>query len=265
MLLDLHMHSEYSNDAKPNASVEAICRTAAQRGFSVIALTDHQDYFYQNEPLIFDVEARQRDIARCQSEYAGALTILTGAEVGQVHAGTGAEAFIEAYAFDVVIGSLHVRRSNDTDIYFQPFAELDYDQFLDEYFTELLALACHGGFDVLAHIDYPLRVMKLADNHPTFVGWEERIAQVLRAIIERDIALEINAAGLFGWQKQVGPPRFVLDLYKNLGGSLLSIGSDSHCAPDVGRGIAECIAHAKDAGFHEITMFQNRKPQTVSI
>lgn len=264
-LLDLHMHSEYSEDAKPDASVEAICRASIARGLSVVALTDHKDFWFTKPPMYLDIEAQRRDIMRCQHMFEGQLTLLSGVELGQIHAGPAAAAYAKAYAFDEVIGSLHVRRKNDIDIYFQDWKHIDAHAFLEEYFSDLLCMVRQGGFDILAHVDYPLRVMKLPDNQPTFDGWEDRIAPVLRAIIDQEIALEINAAGLFGWQKQVGPPRFVLDMYRHLGGTMITVGSDSHCAPDAGRGIAECLAYAKQAGFREITVFQQRKPQAISL
>lgn len=75
----------------------------------------------------------------------------------------------------------------------------------------------HGGFDVLAHIDYPLRVMKYDGYTPSFDHFMDRVEQVLRSCIDRGYALELNAAGLGGWQKRVGPPQNVLYEYRRMG------------------------------------------------
>lgn len=265
MLADLHMHSEYSEDAKPDASVASICRASAARGLNIIALTDHKDFHYNKHPMPLDIEAQQRDIARCRREFDGQLTILYGVELGEIHVSPEAPDFLAAYRFDEVIGSLHTMPPEDIDIYFLPYERMDCNAFLHTYFDELLKMVRCGGFDVLGHIDYPLRVMKREGYEPTFAGFEARLEPILRELIDREIALEINAAGLFGWQKQVGPPRFVLDMYRNLGGSMLSIGSDSHCAPDAGRGIEQCFAHARKAGFTELTVFRSRKPQAMAL
>lgn len=265
MRIDLHMHSEYSEDAKPDASVDSICRSAIQKGLDVIALTDHKDFFFTQPPMPLEINALRRDIAVCQQKYAGQLTLLHGIELGEIHASRDAAEFIQAYDFDEVIGSLHVYRPSDTDFYFLPYAKLDCKDILRTYFTDLLLMARHGGFDILAHIDYPLRVMKLPDNQPTYRGFEAYIEPVLREIIDREIALEINAASLFSWRKQAGPEPFILDMYHNLGGRMLTIGSDSHCAPDVGRGLDACIDCARRAGFTELTLFRKRRPETISI
>lgn len=265
MKIDLHLHSEYSEDAKPDASVDSICRAAIGRGLDVIALTDHKDFYFTKSPSELDIHSLHRDISACQSQYAGQLTLLRGIELGEIHAGQEASEFAAAYDFDEVIGSLHVYRTNDTDFYFLPYASMDCNAVLRAYFTDLLEMARHGGFDILAHIDYPLRVMKLPGNHPTYRGFEAYIEPILREIIDQEIALEINAASLFSWRGQAGPEPFVLDMYRSLGGRMITIGSDSHCAPDVGRGLDDCIACAKQAGFTELTLFRKRHPETISI
>lgn len=265
MLVDLHVHSEYSDDAKPNASIYEICKAAAAKNIKTIALTDHKEFYFTQPEMPLDIAAQQQDIVRCQTEFAGSLTILSGIELGQIHASAQAQAYIDAHVFDEVIGSLHVRRANDKDIYFQDYESIDQTAFLKEYFTDLLEMVRVGGFDILAHIEYPLRVMKLPHNMPSFVGFEAMIEPILREIIDREIALEINAAGLFGWQKRVGPEDFVLDMYRNLGGSMITVGSDSHCAADVGRGIAQCLARAKAFGFDELVIYRGRKPQPITI
>ena len=128
-----------------------------------------------------------------------------------------------------------------------------------------MKLTEYGGFDVLAHIDYPLRVMRHGDYVPSFDQYMDRVEQVLRACIARGYALELNAAGLAGWQKKVGPPENILYEYKRLGGERISVGSDSHSLETVGRGIEECLALAKRAGFRSVTVFRNRRAEQVEI
>lgn len=266
MRIDTHMHCCYSEDAKPNSSVKAICKSAIDRNIDVIALTDHVDYFFGDKPRItFDIDSRKEDIKYCKGLYSNKLELLSGVELGEIHAKKEALDYIDANDFDTVIGSLHVCRQFDEDMYFLDYNSFDNKEFLHNYFEEVKVMAEFGKFDVLAHLDYPLRVMKNENNNPSFDGFEADIEPILKAIIERDIALEINAASIFGWQKGFGLPKFVLDMYKNLGGSMISIGSDSHCADDVGRGIDECMNYAKQAGFNELVYFKKRKPQTVSI
>lgn len=264
MLVDLHTHSCYSYDAKPS-SVAQLAQAAAEKNISVLAITDHKDLFRCKPPMELDIARVQQDIEAVRPDYAGRLQILKGIELGQPHANpAAARELLESCRFDVVIGSLHAM-PNDVDLYFHDYDHLDCDSLLQAYFDEVEAMLEWGGFDVLAHLDYPLRVMKRENNHPSFARFMDRVEPVLKMVIARGMALEINAAGLFGWKKEVGPEDFVLDAYRKLGGTRISIGSDAHSAQDIGRGIEACIAHAKAHGFDTVTVFENRQPRQVAL
>ena len=118
---------------------------------------------------------------------------------------------------------------------------------------------------MLAHIDYPLRVMKYDGYTPSFDHFMDRVEQVLRSCIDRGYALELNAAGLGGWQKRVGPPQNVLYEYRRMGGERISIGSDAHTLAAVGRGFDDSVRNAQDAGFTHVTVFRERKPHFVPL
>lgn len=99
--------------------------------------------------------------------------MLTGIEIGQIHADPAADEFVRTHELDMVIGSLHAM-PNDLDIYFHDYKRLNCDAFLRAYFDQMLEMEAHGGFDVLAHIDYPLRVMKHGDYVPSFDHYMDR-------------------------------------------------------------------------------------------
>ena len=265
MRVDLHMHTEYSVDAASPQSVADKVRACVDAGLDIIGITDHLDFFRTRGPSENrDVEACLRDIRAAKQAFAGKIEVLVGIEIGEPHADPAADAFIRGHELDMVIGSLHAM-PNDLDIYFHDYANLDCDAFLHEYFDQVLEMEAHGGFDVLAHIDYPLRVMKHGDYVPSFDHYMDRVEQVLRACIDHGYALELNAAGLGGWMKKVGPPQDILYEYRRMGGERISIGSDSHALDNVGRGFDDCVKNARDAGFSSVTVFRNRKPEQVAL
>ena len=265
-MVDLHTHSKYSFDADQEpAEIADMAAAAAAAGVDTLAVTDHYDLFRRAAPIRCDLTAIARDIRAARPQFAGQVDLLFGVELGEPHANPAqAEALLAAYPFDVVIGSLHAM-PNDLDIYFHDYANLDCDAFLQEYFDQLLEMEAHGGFDVLAHIDYPLRVMKHGDYVPSFDQYMDRVQQVLRACIDHGYALELNAAGLGAWMKKVGPPQDILYEYRRMGGERISIGSDSHKLDNVGRGFDDCVKNARDAGFTSVTMFRNRRPEQVAL
>ncbi|MGI6181226.1 MAG: histidinol-phosphatase HisJ family protein [Agathobaculum sp.] len=265
MRVDLHMHTAYSVDAERPQSPADKVRACIAHGLDIVALTDHWDYFYNRAPSENrDVEACLRETWAAKEQFSGQIEVLAGIEIGEIHASPAADAFIRAHSLDMVIGSLHAM-PNDLDIYFHDFAHLNCDAFLRAYFAELLRMERHGGFDVLAHIDYPLRVMRHGDYVPSFDQYMDRVEQVLRECIARGYALELNAAGIAGWQKRVGPPQNILYEYRRLGGERISIGSDSHALDTVGRGVEDCVRNARDAGFHAVTVFRGRRPEQAAI
>ena len=93
----------------------------------------------------------------------------------------------------------------------------------------------------------------------------DRVQQVLRSCIDHGYALELNAAGIAGWQKKVGPPQDILYEYKRMGGERISIGSDAHTLAAVGRGFDDSVRNAQDAGFTHVTVFRERKPHFVPL
>ena len=264
MLADFHMHTKYSYDAEPD-SVEETCRASIEKGLSVIALVDHKDFFRQKECDPLDLAPRLADIRACQEKFAGQLEILYSVEIGQPFASPAeSTAFLQENDFDFIVGAVHAM-PNDIDMYFLDYDHMDLDAFLQDYFDEVDKMIAFGGFDTLAHLDYPLRVMKRDNNHPTFAGCMDRVDAVLQALIRKGIAMEINTKGVFGWQKSPGPEDFVLKRYRELGGKLLTLGSDSHAAATVGRGIEEGMAYAKAAGFASVTGYRNHKPYEIEL
>lgn len=96
-------------------------------------------------------------------------------------------------------------------------------------------------------LDYPLRVMKLPHNQPSLKGYMNYVDEVLKLLIAKDIALESNTKGLYGWQQEVGPEAFVLTRYRELGGELITVGSDSHAPETVARGIPRALERLRAA------------------
>lgn len=285
MLLDLHTHTKYSYDAE-NKPVLAHVASAVQKGVDVLGFTEHVEFFrkdtlqasdfapdtvnfsgYQEEIAPFrtgrsimpDLAAEQKDILDAQKVYQDKITLRAGVEIGQPHAAPEqAHALIQTYPFDYVIGSIH-QLADGMDLYFYQYEFIHPDEFWEKYFAEVRELLAFGEIQILAHLDYPLRVMKLPHNQPSLKGYMNYVDEVLRLLIAKDIALESNAKGLYGWQKEVGPEDFVLTRYKELGGTLITVGSDSHAPETVACGITRALERLRAAGFRFVTDFDKKR------
>ena len=205
-----------------------------------------------------DLASEQKDIFAAQEVYGEQITLRAGVEIGQPHAAPEqARALIQTYPFDYVIGSIH-QLADDMDLYFYRYETIHRDKFWEKYFAEVRELLAFGHIQILAHLDYPLRVMKLPHNQPSLKGYMNYVDEVLKLLIAKDIALESNTKGLYGWQQEVGPEAFVLTRYRELGGELITVGSDSHAPETVARGIPRALERLRAAGFRAVTDFENK-------
>ncbi|HAN21319.1 MAG: hypothetical protein A2Y15_07245 [Clostridiales bacterium GWF2_36_10] len=269
-MYDYHMHSLYSGDipkGKGN-SVDELCETAIARGFTEIAITDHCDIdgiYYGAFPKL-DINGVYRDILRVREKYFDKLSLLFGIEIGQAsHMPLETNLLLERYPFDYVIGSVHsVRGIID-------FAELKINEVTDaellllwdKYILEMKELIHWGNFCTLAHITYPFRYLKFAGREKLLDlenKGRELFEEILKAIIQKGISLEVNTSGIRQGLGQTMPNDDLIRFYKELGGEMITIGSDAHYARDLGVDIKETREKLKAFGFKYITRYKNRKP-----
>ncbi len=264
---DFHTHCTLSFDGK--SSAEDMAKRAAELGIEHYALTDHVDLgdFPDKD---FDLEATvngaREIIPALQKEYAESTELLYGVELGQgVHDKALAEKLLAANDYDFVIGSTHNIRDHE-DFYFLDYKDTDVPELLRLYFDELLETAEWGRFDVMGHITYPLRY--ITGDHGIDVDlsqFDSVIDEILRTLIKNGRGIEINTSGLRQKYGRTFPDADVVRRYRELGGEILTIGSDAHCTDDLGKGIEVGIKAAKEAGFDRIAVFRKRVPEFVRI
>ncbi|MCK4523307.1 histidinol phosphate phosphatase, partial [candidate division WOR-3 bacterium] len=95
----------------------------------------------------------------------------------------------------------------------------------------------NGNFDILGHMDYYKKYSKFNHNN-TLKRYYTIIKEILQVIIDRGKTLEINTSGLRHKCNEQFPSNDFLQLYKDMGGTLISIGSDSHRKEHIGFGIS---------------------------
>ena len=136
----------------------------------------------------------------------------------------------------------------------------------EESDEELLEMARWGEFDVLGHLTYPLRY--IVGDSGLYIDMSKYlpiIKEIFSTLIKNDIGIEINSSGL---RQKIGltlPDKYYVRLYKELGGTILTVGSDAHRTEDLGKGIPEAIALARNVGFTELAFFKKRNPTFISI
>lgn len=262
---DYHTHSTHSSDG--HNTIMELCRSAVKNGIQEIAVTDHFEPCMANEYCSFyNQKSYWAYMTKAKQVFRGRLSIKLGVELGQPHLFPEAsKAVLADFPYDYVLASAH-KLSNGKDV-----SELDYSNINEEelcamYLEQLKQLIYWNDFDCIGHLDlikrYSAAVYK---RNISLASQYELLKEVLQLAIRSGKGIEINTSGLRQAPKETMPGLDVLKIYKELGGEILTIGSDAHFAQDVGKGVGEAQVLARMAGFRFITVFENRKPQWKSI
>lgn len=257
---DNHVHTEWSYDTSPDASMARSCEQALAIGLPAIAFTEHLEFTAGREgdaigsvttdarwwsrikPL--DVSGYLAAIEECRQRFTG-LRILAGVEAGEPHLfGASAGAVIGGHGFDRVLGSLHAvpykGRLVAADALFGAMPD---DEVMRYYFTELLALIEGSDlFQVLAHLDFPRRYWPKGPHLYREETFEQEYRAALRALASSGRVLEINTKSPLASVSQIR-------WWREEGGTAVSFGSDAHLPGRVGDRFKLAIDIVEAAGF----------------
>ncbi len=258
--MDYHMHSRNSWDTQ--TPMRDMCQAALDKGIPAIAFTEHFDHFNEKKERIHYQPAPYfEDLAACRAEFADqGLTILAGVEVGEFHRYPDeVQPVLDAHDYDLVLGSLHW--VGDESV-FQPrfYHGLTAREAIAPYFAEMLELIEHGGFDILSHMDVFKRRAYLIYGEFNIEDWEDEVRAVWSACIAKGIGIEINTGGLRWKINEAHPNLTALKWYREMGGEILTVGSDAHHPQDLGYALDDMVEMARQAGFKALTRFAKRQP-----
>ncbi len=136
-----------------------------------------------------------------------------------------------------------------------------------QYFEAILdGVTLFDDFDTLGHMDYVIRYWR-KDGHKiySYSEYTDVLDAILKTLIKKDKALEVNTMGYNHKLDGPNPSYEVLTRYKELGGELLTIGSDAHLAENIGYRFQDTEARLKAIGFTSYTVYKNRKPIQISF
>lgn len=265
---NMHTHSEFSHDSK--ASIYEHALKAIECGVNIFAVTDHADIqFYKERDILNNVLNSNKEAKRVNSLFENKVKVLKGVELGDaLFAPEYAKELLSKGDFDVIILSVHDVRNEKIDI---PFSNVDFSEFTEEelyefinkYFDDLLKSLRTFPADIAAHLTLPLRYINgkhqlNIDSH----NFENKITEILKYLIENNIALEINAAGYCG---NFIPEKWVVEKYKAMGGYLITIGSDAHESRFLDNGLINILDTLKEIGFKKYYYFENREAKEIEI
>ena len=266
---DGHVHTEFSWDA-PGGSMERTCARAVELGLPSIAFTEHADFAVWTPldpnrelpdwlarhrqadgsivPPKLDVEGYLACLERCRDRFPE-LRILSGVELSEPHWHPGETAdLIDLGRFDRRLGSVHSIRHTDVsarDWELEPgeaYDLLNAETVVREYLAEVARLAAGSeAFDVLAHIDFPIRYWPVGAGPWSPYPFEAEYRHALRTLAGTDRAMEVNT--------QVPLHPVIVGWWREEGGHTLTFGSDAHSPDVLAKGLREAAAMVEAAGF----------------
>lgn len=260
---DSHTHSRFSFDGDPSADPAALCEAAMARSITHLALTDH--YEVGNDPeglnMPYDAAAAKEAVLAAKEAFAGKIVLSYGIEAGQINQYPDlALRFLSEHRFETVIGSVHNLRGKP-DFYFWDMRNISEQEFHEHwiaYLKEIREILAIGGFDILAHLTYPVRYLRKAGKRFDLSFDRPLLEEILGTVIDQGILLEVNSSGFRQGIDSPLPDRRILSLYREMGGRLISVGSDAHNPAHIGSDFFKTEAFLLSIGFDRIYFTENK-------
>lgn len=273
MLYDIHMHTLHSDGKN---TVDEMCRSAIEKGMTGIAITDHADmYCFEEKDTLASIGRLIEDVRVAREKYAGQLDVLCGVELGEyAMAPHKADSVLALDGLDVVLYSEHYVTKARWAL---PYSKIRFCEdgsddeirdYMKWYFEQINETVDLFDFDVLGHLTCPARYITGRHKRATDVMLSEKtVTEILKKIVDRDIALELNTCGRCceSFSYYDAQNEEILKLYYSLGGRKVTLGSDAHAVGGIGRGIAEATKQLAAMGFDGYYYYRNRQPVKIAF
>jgi len=269
MLADYHVHTDYSDDS--TYPMEDVVNKAISLGLDELCFTEHVDYGIKPRAQSYlkgimdsntncHYDSYQAEYAHLKEKYACDISLKFGIEFGiQTHTIPEFKKDFDDYPFDFVILSCH--QVEDQEFHTQEFQQgRTQEEFQTRYYEEILnVINIYKDYSVLGHLDMIKRYDQYGD-YP-FEKAKDLVTKILKTVIEDGKGIEVNTSNFRYGLKDLTPSRDILRLYKELGGKIITIGSDSHKEEHLGHRIEEMKNELKLIGFESFNTFDKMEPK----
>lgn len=256
-MFDVHMHSHFSADC--SVSMENMVIGAIQKGLKAICFTEHIDYDYPDDSIVFEFNLKDYDdeIKRLAKKYSGIIRIQKGVEIGvQPHVLGRYEQLMDEEQFDFVICSMHTTDRKSLH-YKEIFEGRTVEQAFELYYAEYLScIRNFKRFNVLGHVD----LIKRYTDQPSKNLFHDALTDIFKEIIPNGQGIEVNTSGVRYGLSHALPSEDVLRLYKQCGGEIITLGSDAHRESELAFQFKESLELLQRIGFKYVATFERQQP-----
>lgn len=261
-ILDNHVHTHFSIDAKD--TMEDVIKRAIDIGVDYLTFTDHLEY--NTDHFSLDIPQYISKIAEYKDKYKKDIELLTGIEVGyQSHLNKEINELLNLSQFDFILCSTHTIEKIPVSHkeYFEGFSK---EEAYRKYFNSIIQTNKEfSNYDVYGHLDYINRYAIYEDNKILYNDYIDVLDEVLKIIIEKGKGIELNTSGYRYGLNAIHPNIDIVKRYKELGGEIITLGSDSHRAIDVCADFDKSYEMLEYLGFRYVSVFKNRKCEFIPI
>ena len=274
ILSDQHVHSHHSGDSEER--MEAVAEQAIALGLTSLCFTEHEDYDYPvtegsdltPTTFLLDAGAYRQEFLDIRKRYEDRIRLHFGVELGLQPIGEVVEEnrrFAAAWPFDLVIASTHV--AGRMDPYYPSFYEgRSEEEGMRAVFAETLEnIRQFEDFDVVGHLDYPVRYLPSGRKHIDLSASRGILDEIFRLIIRRGQGLDVNTEQLRRGYDEMNPSRALLTRYHELGGRIITFGSDAHQAGRLAGFFDRAEKIVRECGFTGYYVYEDRHPVYVGF
>jgi len=265
--LDAHLHTDLSPDADVPIDVHAAA--AVECGIAELAITDHVDFDPRAPAFAYaEFGRRERSVREAAERWAGRVAIRFGVEITYERAREEEiRDHLGRHRYDYTIGSVHVMADS-------PYASDRVATFVsgkslaaivEPYLAEVEAAARSGLFDTLGHVDFVKRYLVGHVSPADLAAAPELFVPIVRALVESGTALEVNTSGLRQAPREPYPSAAIVALFRELGGSRVTAGSDAHRAEAFAFGLDEGYGALARAGFEHLAFRRGGDPVSIPV
>lgn len=263
---DFHIHSLYSGDS--DAPMEAIIKSAIQKGLDTICFTEHHDEGFpydhdeKQDGFLLNTDSYLYELLQWKEKYADRIRILFGVELGvQSELVRSHLKYAKAHEFDFIIASSHLCRGKDPyypDFYQNRSEQEAYREYFECILENVSRFSC---YDVYGHLDYVVRYGPSQNREYSYSRYRDILDEILRTLIEREKGIEVNTGGLKYGLGDTNPCTDIIRRYRELGGEIITIGSDAHIPENTAYEFTKAEEILKNCGFRYYTVFERRMPE----
>ncbi len=207
-----------------------------------------------------DAESYVCMINLIKEKYKEKIKILCGVEIGLMpYLRSRIKDFLSKYNFDFIIGSSYLVNGRDP-FYSSFYKGREEKAAYLEYFESILEnVKLFDEYDVYGHLDYVVRYGPNKNKYFNIDDYKSILEELLKIIIASEKGIELNTSGMLRGLGCFHPSTEILKMYKDLGGEVITVGSDAHILENVGYKFKIASEILRQIGFKYYSVFEGRK------